>query len=102
MLLPAAIRYLGELAPAGDSAGVTAIRSEVSGLVDEFVEAIAALARADGGRPEDVDALEEARYVQREVVPAMAALREIADKLELVVPDSLWPLPKYSEILFIK
>jgi glutamine synthetase len=32
----------------------------------------------------------------------MAVVREIADQLERVIPDSLWPLPKYSEILFIK
>ncbi len=32
----------------------------------------------------------------------MAAVRESADKLEKVVADDIWPLPKYSEILFIK
>jgi glutamine synthetase len=32
----------------------------------------------------------------------MSAVREIADQLERAVPDTLWPLPKYSEILFIK
>ena len=32
----------------------------------------------------------------------MAAVREVADQLERIVPDDLWPLPKYSEILFIK
>jgi len=36
------------------------------------------------------------------VIPAMAAVRESSDKLEKVVADDLWPLPKYSEILFIK
>ncbi len=36
------------------------------------------------------------------VVPAMEAVRVSADKLEKVVADDLWPLPKYSEILFIK
>ena len=36
------------------------------------------------------------------VVPAMAAVRGAADRLEKVVADDLWPLPKYSEILFIK
>jgi glutamine synthetase len=36
------------------------------------------------------------------VIPAMASVREAADKLEKVVADDLWPLPKYSEILFIK
>ena len=35
-------------------------------------------------------------------MPAMEAVREVADQLEHVVPDTLWPLPKYSEILFIK
>ena len=32
----------------------------------------------------------------------MANVREVADKLEKIVPDDLWPLPKYSEVLFIK
>ncbi len=36
------------------------------------------------------------------VIPAMAAVRDGADRLEKVVADDLWPLPKYSEILFIK
>ena len=36
------------------------------------------------------------------VLPAMAAVRDAADKLETVVADDLWPLPKYSEMLFIK
>ena len=36
------------------------------------------------------------------MVPAMEAVRAVADRLERIVPDDLWPLPKYSEILFIK
>jgi glutamine synthetase len=32
----------------------------------------------------------------------MEATREVADKLERIVADDLWPLPKYSEMLFIK
>jgi glutamine synthetase len=32
----------------------------------------------------------------------MERVRAAADKLERVVADDLWPLPKYSEILFIK
>jgi glutamine synthetase len=46
--------------------------------------------------------LEAAKYVQSTVIPAMEAAREVADRLERIVPDSLWPLPKYAEILFIK
>jgi glutamine synthetase len=36
------------------------------------------------------------------VVTAMASTREVADRLERIVADDLWPLPKYSEMLFIK
>jgi glutamine synthetase len=36
------------------------------------------------------------------VLPAIENVRALADKLERVVADDLWPLPKYSEILFIK
>ena len=36
------------------------------------------------------------------VIPAMEDVREVADRLEKLVADDLWPLPKYSEMLFIK
>ena len=51
-------------------------------------------------QPHD-DILEHARYMRDNVIPAMAAVRAVADRLEKVVADDLWPLPKYSEILFI-
>jgi len=35
------------------------------------------------------------------IIAAMAGLRKIVDGLEKVVPDELWPLPKYREMLFI-
>ena len=37
-----------------------------------------------------------------EVLPAMDGVRAIADHLERIVADDLWPLPRYSEMLFIK
>ena len=36
------------------------------------------------------------------IIPAMDATRAVADRLERIVADDLWPLPKYSEMLFIK
>jgi glutamine synthetase len=36
------------------------------------------------------------------VLPAMQAVREVADRLERVVPHDYWPLPTYREILFVK
>ena len=36
------------------------------------------------------------------VEPKLDAIRYQIDKLELIVDDSLWPLPKYRELLFIR
>ena len=42
----------------------------------------------------------EARVFCDEVIPAQSVLREVADELETLVDDELWPLPKYRELLF--
>ncbi|MEA2160321.1 MAG: glutamine synthetase [Solirubrobacteraceae bacterium] len=99
MLLPAAARYLVLLR----DAQLLDVLSETEALVAKFVEAIRALeaANLEDNQPHD-DVLVHAKYMREEVIPAMEATRETADKLEKVVSDDLWPLPKYSEILFIK
>ena len=43
-----------------------------------------------------------ARYMREKVVPAMERVRELADALEGLVDDVLWPLPTYQELLFIR
>ena len=43
---------------------------------------------------------EEARVFVETVIPAQNELREVADELETLVADDLWPLPKYRELLF--
>ena len=32
----------------------------------------------------------------------MTSVREVADQVEVILPDDLWPLPTYREMLFIK
>jgi glutamine synthetase type III len=32
----------------------------------------------------------------------MGALRDIGDRIEVVMPSDSWPLPTYREMLFIK
>ena len=44
----------------------------------------------------------EAAYMRDKVLPAMDAVRAAGDALERIVADDLWPLPKYSEMLFIR
>jgi glutamine synthetase len=36
------------------------------------------------------------------VLPFFDTIRYHADKLELLIDDEMWPLPKYRELLFIR
>ncbi len=96
MILPAAIRYLRIL----DDAQVGGVADEVRGLTDSLVSAIRGLEQAN--EPSEFEGLELAVYVRDEQLARLSEVREVADKLERVVPDDLWPLPKYSEILFVR
>jgi glutamine synthetase len=99
MILPAALRHLAAIA----EAGVSELEGEVRGLIAELVEALGELEAANGGDyPLDAEGLELATYARDKQLAAMAKTREAADKLEKVVADDLWPLPKYEEMLFIK
>jgi glutamine synthetase len=97
MLLPAAIRHLSDL----KSAGHDALVAETQELVGAFYDAILALEKANDQHPAQ-EGLELATWMRDNVVPAMEATRDVADRLERIVADDLWPLPKYSEMLFIK
>ena len=48
------------------------------------------------------DAHQKAIAYHDTVEPRLDAIRYQIDKLELIVDDSLWPLPKYRELLFIR
>jgi len=109
MILPAAVRYLNDLLAAADrskglgfaSNGVTATIGKVNGLVDELATSLDELVRQNeelGG--EDVKS--KSYHMRDNVIPAMAAVRGVVDRLEKVVPDDYWPLPSYREMLFIK
>jgi glutamine synthetase len=99
MLLPAAARHQAMLL----EAQLPGLARELEELITAFVEAIKGLEEANlaENQPHD-DVLAHAIYMRDAVVPAMAGVRGAADRLEKVVADDLWPLPKYSEILFIK
>jgi len=46
--------------------------------------------------------LKQANLYSEKVRPVMGEIRDIADHLETIVDDELWPLPKYREMLFSK
>ena len=99
MILPAAVRYLNEL----KASGLEDLIGEVEPVVKELHYALLKLedANLDESHP-DSSAQKEAVYMRDTVIVAMDDVRDVADRLEKLVADDLWPLPKYSEMLFIK
>ena len=101
MIVPATTRYLAELsAGSAASRGINAICEKVAGLADGLVDAIHGLEHAQHAAHAAGSVQDEARAFVDQVIPAQGKLREVADELETLVSDDLWPLPKYRELLF--
>lgn len=89
---------------AAESAGVTendgqrAYLNKVASTIGNLNTALAALQDAVDSRPHDLE--EEARYCNDVVVPAMAAVREQADAMEVMCDSNSYTLPTYHEMLF--
>jgi len=45
---------------------------------------------------------ERAASYSQNVFPYIDRIRKVTDKLEMLVDDELWPLPKYRELLFLR
>jgi len=115
-IIPVATRYqtdlidnvykMKDLFPAGKAEKLSAKNME---LIEEIADRTAFI-------KEHVDEIVEARKVankiesEREkaiayhdnVVPMMEKIRYHIDKLELIVDNQMWTLPKYRELLFIR
>lgn len=110
-VLPAAFKHQAQIA--GSVASLAALGLDGDALATQKAEvaSIAELITALKSSSAALDhALEKAETDNLEkkasafaygVSEAMAAVREVCDKLELVVEDGLWPLPKYREMLFL-
>jgi glutamine synthetase len=108
-ILPAAYKHQEQLAntvAAVKAAGATAKQTraaldDICRLTDDAkvrVDRLQELLEHEG----EGDAVKHAKYFRDKVIPAMNALREVGDSLECYVPQSLWPLPTYREMLFVK
>jgi glutamine synthetase len=109
MILPAALRYQGELASsvtAAKTAGIAKpagmeLLTDLSATIGELSTAIDKLDHAEG-HTSDGEPYDHAKHARAEIFTALNDIREAGDALESIVADDLWPLPKYSEMLFIK
>ena len=115
-LIPAVMKYIGDLSATvehmhgvmkllgepedfSDKAEVKRLRDCVS-LLNEMQDALEKLEiiRAEVRSIEDLR--ERAVQMHAKVVPAMDALRAPADKLEMIVDRSYWPMPSYGDLMF--
>ena len=104
MILPTAVRYQGELAATCanlKAAGYTAhsgTLEKLTAFVQSLHEAVADLEKTI----EHHGSSNLLKHYCSKVVSAMSMVRKVADELEGIVADDLWPLPTYQEMLFIK
>ena len=106
--VPAFVKYTRSLADtvnavreAGADTTVQAeILNEVTKLLGETREALAALAKVTEEAMEKPEGEERARFYYFEVTPAMERLRAPVDRLEMIVDKEAWPMPSYGDLLF--
>ncbi len=109
MILPACLRYQTEVANAvvatkAAGADATAQAELLKNLTSSISHLQAALTTLDQtlAHHAEGEPIDHAKYYRDKIIPAMNGVRSIADKLETVVADDLWPLPTYREMLFIR
>ena len=108
-ILPAALQYQKDVAQsiaAVKSAGGKSVEGKklldwLTKKTDDFKSRTSKLEKALAHEG-DGDAVKHAKHYRDAVIPAMNALRETADELEMEIPHSIWPLATYREMLFIK
>ena len=97
MIMPAAIEYQGMVASTieslkrckSDSAPAKDVLKELSGLTRQASIGSKALAKAISSGS------------AKSMIVAMNDLRVAVDALEGLIPDDIWPLPSYAEMLFL-
>ncbi len=73
---------------------------ETSDLLSDTKMALSKLIDVEDKAGELPEGEERARYYYEVVMPAMEALREPVDRLEMIVDKTLWPMPSYGDLLF--
>ena len=115
-IIPVATRYQSELVKNVDSVAMVFAPDKAKVLNARNLKLIEEIAERTSAIETGVDELVNARKVANKIVdehekaiayhdqiaPKLDEIRYQIDKLELIVDDSMWPLPKYRELLFIR
>ncbi len=110
LYLPAISAYAAKVAdhitavkaamPAANTSAQEAQLARIMDGLNEAQEKFDALAAKHREIVKIDDAQAAANANAHELLPLMESLRETVDNLEILVPDSDWPVPSYNEILF--
>ena len=114
-IIPAAIKYHNQLLESWSGYKATIKKNSdiflvsQSEIIDEIAQHIVQIRnnvntmvehRKKANKEEDISV--QSQLYCHKVLPLISTIRHHVDKLELLVDDDLWPLPKYREFLFIK
>jgi glutamine synthetase len=111
-ILPVVVRYATQLGQSintirsayaeADVSAQTGLLQETSSLLTELKNKIESLQEVTLKAKElHGDAYQQGKYYRDVVFHAMSDLRVICDKLETIVEYELWPLPSYTQMLFM-
>jgi glutamine synthetase len=107
MIFPAGVKYQQLLAQtvaslsAVNKVGCTSTLDEVDGLLAELQKAMQKLEQVSH-IPEGLSVKKQCVYLLETVIPVMVETRKVADAIERICADDMWPLPTYQEMLFIR
>ena len=115
-IIPVATRYQSELLQNVENMAAIFPAEKAKSLSSRNIKLIEEIAERTSKIEEEVEELVNARKLANkieseyekaiayhdDIEPKLDEIRYQIDKLELIVDDSLWPLPKYRELLFIR
>ena len=109
-IIPAIVKYTTRLAdsinsvktacPDADISTQTDMLKDTSRNLADMREALNELTKETDIASNITDVRQRAFYCLKHVIPGMKALREPADRLEMLCDKDLWPLPSYGDMLF--
>ncbi len=108
-IIPAVIRYTTVLAQSINAVSAVGdidtsvqldLLKKTSDCLKKTAAAMEALSEYTGKVSFYKEGRERALYCRERLVPAMDALREPVDALEMLVDKSMWPMPSYGDLIF--
>lgn len=107
MVFPAGVKYQMLLAQTVaalstvNKVSCTTTLDEVDGLLAHLQKAMQKLEQVIQ-MPDGLSVKKQCRYLLEKVIPVVVETRQVADSIEHICADEIWPLPTYQEMLFIR